>query len=314
MNHLYAQYFHPHTLLERVRDVAFIRRPRTLFKGFTVPDWATSEKMNKWEFDAYSRKAWDQAMHEFHSEATPVPFFGERLDPNPLQWFRLEQFGKGNSSRLYYNEVPETWWNRSNGRLDPEQKEDLLYSFTHADQSQEINFGIDTSTEEGRAQYKAEFDALCQMTPEILNPEQMLYPHEMKKKVSSEAHFQRIWGHYRDYSLRTKIENSVSSGSISRDEADSALKFLGQRNTLSVSQYLLAKKGLRPDLENDSGYLAADKALESIGHDFKINEYTAEDYESQFWSSFDNKFNLTEVEMRESLPQFISDPSNRYQA
>jgi len=48
MHHLYAQYFHPETLLERVRDVSFYRRPRTLFKGFKVPDWATSEKMNGW--------------------------------------------------------------------------------------------------------------------------------------------------------------------------------------------------------------------------------------------------------------------------
>merc|ERR1711990_295347 len=40
MHHLYAQYFHPTTLLERIRDVRFYRQPRTLFKGFTVPDWA----------------------------------------------------------------------------------------------------------------------------------------------------------------------------------------------------------------------------------------------------------------------------------
>jgi len=48
MNHVYAQYFHPHTLLERVRDVSFIRRPRTLFKGFKVPEWATAEKEQGW--------------------------------------------------------------------------------------------------------------------------------------------------------------------------------------------------------------------------------------------------------------------------
>jgi len=48
MNHVYAQYFHPSSLQERVRDVAFYRKPRTLFKGFKVPDWATSEKRNGW--------------------------------------------------------------------------------------------------------------------------------------------------------------------------------------------------------------------------------------------------------------------------
>jgi len=59
MHHLYAQYFHPETLMERVRDVAFYRRPRTLFKGFRVPDWATADKTSGWQHDAYSRSAWD---------------------------------------------------------------------------------------------------------------------------------------------------------------------------------------------------------------------------------------------------------------
>ena len=40
MHHMYAQYFHPNTLLERVRNVSFYRRPRTIYKGFRVPDWA----------------------------------------------------------------------------------------------------------------------------------------------------------------------------------------------------------------------------------------------------------------------------------
>ena len=48
MWHIYAQYFHPNTLLERVRDVNFYRRTRTLYKGFKVPEWATADKMNGW--------------------------------------------------------------------------------------------------------------------------------------------------------------------------------------------------------------------------------------------------------------------------
>jgi len=48
MNHVFAQNFHPETILERVRDVCFYRRPRTLFKGFKVPDWATAEQRNGW--------------------------------------------------------------------------------------------------------------------------------------------------------------------------------------------------------------------------------------------------------------------------
>jgi hypothetical protein len=93
MWHIYAQYFHPDTLLERVRNVSFYRRPRTLFKGFRVPDWATADKMYGWESDSYSLQAWDNAMADFNAEITPMQFVGERQEPNPLQWFRLEQFG-----------------------------------------------------------------------------------------------------------------------------------------------------------------------------------------------------------------------------
>lgn len=136
MHHIYAQYFHPTTLLERVRDVRFYRQPRTLFKGFRVPDWATAKEHHGWEFDAYSREAWDNAMEDMHSEWTPVQFAGERQDPNVLQWFRLEQWGQGNSSRLFYNEAPNpTWW-RQGGHLtegdDERARDKILYSFTHA--------------------------------------------------------------------------------------------------------------------------------------------------------------------------------------
>jgi hypothetical protein len=69
--HIYAQYFHPDTLLERVRDVRFFRAPRTLFKGFSVPDWAGSSQRYGWELDTYSRQAWDNALADMNSEWTP---------------------------------------------------------------------------------------------------------------------------------------------------------------------------------------------------------------------------------------------------
>jgi hypothetical protein len=203
-------------------------------------------------------------MHEFMSEATPMPFFGERQEPNPLQWFRLEQFGKGNSSRLFYNEVPEPWWHRHQGHLDADQKDELLYSFTHADQEAPVNFGIDTSTEEGRAQFKAEFEAIAQMAPEIIQTEAMLFPHEMPRQVSQEAHFQRVWRFYREYSLRNSIAEAVNGGRLSQGDADSALRFLGDRHHLSINQYVLAARGLRPDLENDEGFLATQRAFTAI--------------------------------------------------
>jgi hypothetical protein len=312
MNHVYAQYFHPETLLERVRDVSFYRRPRTIFKGFKVPDWATAGKMNGWEVDAYSRQAWENAWSEFSSEWTPMQFWGERQEPNVIEWFRLEQFGKGMSSRLFYNEVPQPWWLRHQGHMG--NKEEVLYSFTKGNEEQQIVFGIDTTTEAGRKQFKEEYAQLAAMTPEMIKMEAMLYPHEMPKVVSTEAHFQRIWKIYREHTLRNAIAAAVEKGSISSGDAAAALKFLGKKNSLSVSQYVLAKQGLRPDLANNEGFQAADRAFSAIGLSLKLNNLTAESYEGQFWSSFDLQFKLTEVGMRAELPKFIADPSGRAKA
>ena len=95
----------------------FYRYPRTLFKGFTVPDWARSKEKHGWEIDPYSRHAWDNALEDLHSEWTPAPFSGDRQKPNPLQMLRSEFYGSGFSSRLFYNEVPQPSWWRSSGHL-----------------------------------------------------------------------------------------------------------------------------------------------------------------------------------------------------
>lgn len=130
-------------------------------------------------------------MADLSSEWTPMQFWGERQEPNIIEWVRLEQFGKGTSSRLFYNEVPHPTWLRHNGHLD--NKEEVLYSFTHANQDQQIVFGIDTTTEEGRAQFKAEYDALHALAPEIIKKEDFQFPHEMAKIQTTEPYYQRIW-------------------------------------------------------------------------------------------------------------------------
>ena len=152
------------------------------------------------------------------------------------------------------------------------------------------------------------------MTPEIIKKDAMLYPHEMPKQISNEAHFQRIWRHYREHSLRSAIANGVDSHKVTSDDATSALKFLGQRNMMSVSQYVLAKQGHRPDLQNDEGFQACERVLPAIGLELNLNILTAESWESQFWNSFDYQFGLTEIGLREELPKFISDPSGRSHA
>ena len=310
MNHIYAQNFHPESLLERVRDVYFYRRPRTLFKGFKVPDWATSENRNGWQIDAYSRQAWDNAMAEFNSEWTPMQFWGERQEPNIIEWFRLEQFGKGSSSRLFYNEVPNPTWMRHNGHLD--NPEEVLYSFTHANLDQQIVFGIDTTTEEGRAAYKAEYDALSALAPEIIKKEDFCFPHEMGKEIPTEPHFQRVWGYYREHTLKKSISAAVESGAITAGDAATAQKFISVGNQVSVTNYIMAKTGYRADLEGSEEFLATDKVMTAIGmNKIALNKLTAETYEFQFWTNFDGLFDMNEIEMKEEMPFFITDPTNR---
>lgn len=120
-----------------------------------------------------------------------MQFTGERQEPNVIEWFRFEQWGKGLSSRLFYNEVPKTTYARYGGHLDELDKS--VYSFTHADQEHKFVFGIDTTTQEGRAQFKKEWETLSQIAPELLSKEDMVYPHEMAASVSNEPHFRRVW-------------------------------------------------------------------------------------------------------------------------
>jgi len=249
-------------------------------------------------------------MNDLQAEATPTPFFGERQEPNPLEWFRLEQFGKGNSSRLYYNEVPKPWWNRHNGHMgDPEE---VLYSFTYANQEQQLTFGMDTTTEEGRAAFKKEYDALCEMVPEMITKEDFAYPHEYQKFVSEEPHFQRLWKYYRTEHLTNMIGDAVTKGQVSDSDAAAAKKFLGHKHQVSISAYVYQKGGLRNDLADDEGYLATDRVMKALGlSDFNLSTKTAEEFESQFWGAFDDTQNLNEAEMRKLIPLIVSDPQTR---
>lgn len=75
-------------------------------------------------------------MHDLEAEWTPKQFGGERQEPNPLQWLRLENWRGGYGSRLFYNEVPRMSWRFNKGHVleeDTEQERDRhLYSFTQA--------------------------------------------------------------------------------------------------------------------------------------------------------------------------------------
>lgn len=52
--------------------------------------------------------------------------------------------------------------------------------------------------------------------------------------------------------------------------------------------------------------------MKAIGMDeVEIDTKTAEPYETQFWNNFDGIYGLSEIGMKQELPFFITDPSNR---
>jgi hypothetical protein len=103
---------------------------------------------------------------------------------------------------LFYNEVPKPRWDRLGGHLtDPDR---TLYSFTHANQDTPLIFNIDTTTAEGREEFKKEWDAAAEMVPELISKEDLVYPHEMPKYISDEPHFRRVWQHYREHIFKLR--------------------------------------------------------------------------------------------------------------
>jgi len=54
-------------------------------------------------------------------------------------------------------------------------------------------YGIDTTTEEGRAAYRREHLALAAMAPEIVDAENIVFPNESSHQITNEPHFRRVW-------------------------------------------------------------------------------------------------------------------------
>ena len=176
-----------------------------------------------------------------------------------------------------------------------------------------INFGIDTTTPEGREQWQREYAAISAYAPEIVPMANFVQLHDMPKFVTKEPHFQRVWITYQQQTLRNAIADGVASGAISHEDSAAAIKFLGSsRNTLAVNQFYQAQAGRRPDLAGTEGFEATERVFNAIGlGDFQASNLTAEGFDSQFWTHFDQRFNLTEISMREELPNLIANPANR---
>ena len=304
--HIYSQYFHPETILERVRNVHLYRRPRTMFKGFTVPDWAQSQNNGGWDLDVHSRLAWENAIHDMNSEATPLQFAGQRLEPNIIEWFRIEQIGKGASSRLFFNENPKPTWFRY-GNVDNKNKQ--LYSFTHGDQDHNFVMGIDTTTAEGREEFQNEWNKMAQMVPELIDKDNIVYPHEVRRFISSEPHFQRVWQLYREHTFKLRFAYLVEEGEISSEDAETFKSMCDDMGTLSMNVYFWGKAGLYGDVSSNADHQACGRILEKMGLDaIEFNFNTSKPFDEQFWTAYDYLSELTEEGMRKQLPYIITDP------
>lgn len=234
---------------------------------------------------------------------TPKPVFGERVQPNPLNWFRSMHWGKGNGTRHFYNEVPEPHWFRHKGHIDQENKDDLLYSFTHGDSIQELNFGIDTSTEEGRKQFMEKYNVFQEIFPETL-PKNVIFPHEMPKTIPMEAHFRRVWHLYRAHALREHMNKAVSEGKITPADRDAAARFVFDRHgRLTLNAYVLAGMNLRPDLVGSKDLEATRNVFKALGLQMDVQLTTAQPFECQLLEQFDHHFKLTEDDMRANLTE-----------
>lgn len=321
MHHVFAQYFHPETLLERVRNVRFYRQPRTIFKGFKVPDWATSKEFDGWEYDVHSRTAWENAMDDMKAEWTPTQFSGMRQEPNVLQWLRFEQWGCGYGTRLFYNEVPQlattkSWWRNGGYMLQNENDEReaklRLHSFTHGNSVRDLDFGIDTTTPEGREAFKAEWDTLAELAPELIKKEDMVFPHEAQASLPDEPHFMRVWQHYRQHTFNMAFAAAADSGNITEADADAFKRFVGMQSAPCLNIWIMAKQGKLDHLAEDEGYQATMRVMSAMGFDaVEFNNKTTQPLEDQFWDQFDGLYDLTEDGLRENIPLLITDPNNR---
>jgi hypothetical protein len=103
----------------------------------------------------------------------------------------------------------------------------------------------------------------------------------MGAQISTEPYFQRLWKYYREHTLKQQIELAVSEGSVSSTDADAAQRLLGAKHHLSVSGYVLAKSGLRPDVAGSDDFAATDRVMGAIGlNDIAQDKLTAEDFET----------------------------------
>lgn len=173
-------------------------------------------------------------------------------------------------------------------------------------------FGIDTTTEEGRRQFKEEFDALAEMAPDLVKKEMFVFPHELPAAMPDEPHYRRVVQHYREYVFRSLVDFACKAGKFSEAERAAFDRFVALSNTPALNLFILAHTEKLKHFNGDKDFEAANKVWNALDlNTIEFNKLTAEPVEEQFWRHFDLRFEITDENMRNALPFFCVDPNNR---
>jgi hypothetical protein len=93
------------------------------------------------------------------------------------------------------------------------------------------------------------------MVPELVKKEDMVLPHEWDKPLPDEAHFKRIWMHYRLFVLNSAVEELLEKGDITESEANAHYSFFSKSADFSsFSLFIHGKTGKFAELEKDPNY------------------------------------------------------------
>ncbi len=251
---------------------------------------------------------WDEAWNDFKSEQTPAQFNVQSLEPNIINLARYENWGKGLSSRFFYNEVPKPTWLRHGGRLENPDKH--LYSFTHGNLGSEDLFGFDTSTPEGQKRLIDEIKYWKRVTPQTFeNIPDDIDALELSNDPPTEPHFQRTWNHYRRFQFNLRLNHLVESGDLEKSDVEKARQYFDADGMPSPTMIANAQRGVYGDLTDDPAWTAFEKVSKWLGLNLiEFDTSTAEPVDEQYWGQFDQVFELREEEMIKYLPVFVTDP------
>jgi hypothetical protein len=112
--------------------------------------------------------------------------------------------------------------------------------------------------------------------------------------------------------LSESMQKAVEAGAISHEDQQACNQFLDMSGVPTVNIYIMAKTGKLDHLEGNEGFQATMRVLKALGiGEIEFDHTTAKPVEEQFWASFDTVYNLSEKDMREKLPYFVTDPNNR---